>query len=426
MRNELTGKMEMGRAKTNAKNFITTSSDIDINPDLYRRVLKHTMNHSTQLTKRVMAKKIRDAAYPESLKKSLGLQEGLPFGEQDFQNALRLLEWKLEVVAFTPPQLLLILDLAVKREQEVALRTHVEKIINFAKVLALLNQKKRLRAQVDTQEYLIVDPEDFLKAFSILQASITETVSRIEKRQEETLKLFEDSAVSFTKHDVASKLRVSTKTATRVLKTLAQAGYLKEDTNNKTYRYELLQKEPNHLDLLRNIRSFSRFHRKSLRKWLNTIETTGHTKHTTVSFSNPNDDPWLQTLQSTSDDDSTEDSDQEHNAVPFPLYASKCPDVPMCSKPESSLNLKTEPQDLGNSERSTCSEAKIESKEDSGRNSLNDFKAVYWRDGSYGWHDCAVCRLTKLTSYQGETFKGKKLPLCEDCKAAWEKKSWGN
>ncbi len=31
MRNELTGKMEMGRAKTNAKNFITTSSDIDIN-----------------------------------------------------------------------------------------------------------------------------------------------------------------------------------------------------------------------------------------------------------------------------------------------------------------------------------------------------------------------------------------------------------
>ncbi len=65
MRNEATGKMEMGRAKTNAKNFITTSSDIDINPDLYRRVLKHTMNHSTQLTRRVMAKKLRDAAYPE-------------------------------------------------------------------------------------------------------------------------------------------------------------------------------------------------------------------------------------------------------------------------------------------------------------------------------------------------------------------------
>jgi len=113
-------------------------------------------------------------------------------------------------------------------------------------------------------------------------------MSRIEKRQEETLKHFEHSACSLTKHDVTTKLRVSTKTATRVLKTLEQAGYLKEDTDNKTYRYELLQKEPNHLDLHENIRSFSRFHRNSLRQWQNTIETTGHTRHTPVAFLNPN------------------------------------------------------------------------------------------------------------------------------------------
>jgi len=421
MRNELTGKMEMGRAKTNAKNFITTSSDIDINPDLYRRVLKHTMNHSTQLTKRVIAKKIRDAAYPDSLKNILGLQENLPFSEQDFQNALRLLDWNLEAVAFTPTQLLQILDLAVKREQEVALRTHVEKIINFAKVLALLNQKKRLRAKVGSQEYIIVEPEDFLKAFSILQASITETVSRIEKRQEETLKLFEDSAASLTKHDVTSKLRVSTKTATRVLKTLAQAGYLKEDTSNKTYRYELLQKKPNHLDLLKNIRSFSSFHRKSLRKWLNTIETTGHTRHTAVAFLTPNDSSWLQTPQLTNDDDTSEDSDEEYNTIPPQPSTSTCPDVPMPSTPESSLNLKMEPHSLDNSERSRCPEDKPKNKENSGRNSLNNFKAVYWSDGSYGWRDCAVCGDTKLTSWQAETFKDEKLWLCEDCKAAWEK-----
>jgi Fe2+ or Zn2+ uptake regulation protein len=425
MRNELTGKMEMGRAKTNAKNFITTSSDIDINPDLYRRVLKYTMNHSTQLTKRVMAKKMRDAAYPDSLKNILGLQRSLPFSEQDFQNALRLLDWNLEAVAFTPTQLLQILDLAVKREQEVALRTHVEKIINFAKVLALLNQKKRLRAKVGSQEYLIVEPEDFLKAFGILQASITETVSRIEKRQEETLKLFEDSTVSLTKHDVASKLRVSTKTATRVLKTLAQAGYLKEDTSSKTYRYELLQKKPNHLDLLENIRSFSRFHRKSLRKWLSTIETTGQARHTAVAFSNPNDGSWSQTLQSRNDEDMDENLDEDSSqalaTVPPPPSTSTCPDVPMPSTPESSLKIKTEPDDLDNSERSTCSEAKPENRQLLSSKSLDDFKAVYWSDGSYGWHDCAVCGLTKLTSWRAETFKGEKLWLCEDCKTAWEK-----
>jgi Fe2+ or Zn2+ uptake regulation protein/Zn-finger protein len=427
MRNELTGKMEMGRAKTNAKNFITTSSDIDINPDLYRRVLKHTMNHSTQLTKRVMAKKIRDAAYPDSLKTLLGLQKALSYSEQDFQNALRLLDWHLEAVAFTPTRLLQILDLAVKREQEVALRTHIEKIINFAKVLALLNQKKRLRAKIGSQEYLIVQPEDFLKAFSILQASITETVSRIEKRQEETLKLFEDSTVSLTKHDVASKLRVSTKTATRVLKTLAQAGYLKEDTSNKTYRYELLQKEPNHLDLLENIRCFSRFHRKSLRKWLNTIETTGHARHTTVVFLNPNDGSWSQILQSRNDEDLDKDENLDEDSDPAltpvlpPSPTSTCPDVPMPSTPESSLNLGTEPCSLDNSERSTCPEAKPENRQVSGSKSLDDFKAVYWSEGFYGWHPCAVCGDTKLTSWQAETFRGEALWLCDDCKIQWEK-----
>jgi predicted transcriptional regulator len=285
MRNEITGKMEMGRAKTNAKNFITTSSDIDINPDLYRRVLKHTMNHSTQLTKRVMAKKLRDAIYPDSLKNALGLQQELPFKEQDFQNALRLLNWKLEAVVFTPPELLRILDLAVKREQEVALRTHIEKIINFTKAIALLNQRHRLHVKVSALEFVVADPSDFLKALEILRTSIIETVSRIEKRQEEALKLFTNSDVSLNKNDVASKLKVSTKTATRMLKTLAQAGYLKEEAQGKTHQYQLLQKEPNHLDLLENIRSFSLFHQNSLRNWLNTIETTGHAKGVPCAFS---------------------------------------------------------------------------------------------------------------------------------------------
>ena len=151
------------------------------------------------------------------------------------------------------------------------------------------------------------------KAFGILRASNTETVSHIEKRQEETLKHFEHSACSLTKHDVTTKLRISIKTATRVLKTLAHAGYLKEDTGNKTYRYELLQKEPNHLDLHENIRCFSRFHRKSLRKWQNAIETTGHTRHIPVAFLNPNDCSGSQTPRLTNygDLDKDENFDED-------------------------------------------------------------------------------------------------------------------
>jgi Fe2+ or Zn2+ uptake regulation protein len=417
MRNEITGKMEMGKAKTNAKNFVTTSSDVDINPDLYRRVLKHTMNHSTQLTKRVMAKKMRDACYPDSLKATLGLQKGLPYCEKDFQNSLRLLDWRLEVIAFAPTQLLKILDLAVKREQEVALRTHIEKIINFTKVLALLNQRKRLHVKVDNQEYVVAEPSDLQKALSILRSSITETVSRIETRQEEALKLFVSPNVSLTKHEVANTLKISTKTATRVLKTLAQAGYLKEDTSNKTYRYELLQKEPNHLDLLENIRSLNRFHQNSLRKWLNTIETTGQAKHTLIVFYNPNNDSWTQSLPILIDSD----EDFENSASPE-FSALTCLDVHMHSASESSLELAMGPDCQDNSEKSTSTATKPQNNQDIGSKSLDEFKAVYWSDGFHDWHDCAVCGYKKLTSWQAETFKDEKLWLCEDCKTAWEKR----
>lgn len=271
MRNEVTGKMEMGRAKTNAKNFITTSSDIDINPDLYRRVLKHTMNHSTVLTKRVMAKELRDASYPDSLKNILGLQKELPFKETDFQNALRLLKWKLEVIVFPPAELLGILNLAVKREQEVALRTHVKKIINFTKTIALLNQRQRLHIRIGQLEYVVADPEDFLKALEILRESIVETISRIEKRQQEALALFINNDVSLNKNDVASKLKIMTRTAAKTLKTLASAGYLREEAQNRIYQYRLLQEKPNHLALLEKASQSCSFQRESLKEWLNVI-----------------------------------------------------------------------------------------------------------------------------------------------------------
>lgn len=105
MRDEETGKMMLGRHKTNARNFITTESDIDVHADLYRRVLKLSLNHSDVLTRRVLAKKLRDSMLPEGLRKKLGLDVGnkIPYSEKDFQNALRLLDWNVEVVLFHQP-----------------------------------------------------------------------------------------------------------------------------------------------------------------------------------------------------------------------------------------------------------------------------------------------------------------------------------
>jgi hypothetical protein len=200
------------------------------------------------------------------------------------------------------------------------------------------------------------------------------------------------------------------------LKTLAQAGYLKEDTSNKTYRYELLQKEPNHLDLLENIRSLNRFHRNSLRKWLNTIETTGHAKHTIIAFYNPTNDSWTQSLPILNDSD----KDSENSASPE-SSALTCLDVHMHSAPESSLELAMGPDCQDSSEMSTFTAAKPRNNQNIGSKSLDDFKVVYWSDGFHDWHDCAVCGYKKLTSWQAETFKDEKLWLCEDCKTAWEK-----
>jgi len=53
---------------------------------------------------------------------------------------------------------------------------------------------------------------------------------------------------------------------------------------------------------------------------------------------------------------------------------------------------------------------------------FENLKSVYWRDEFYGWHTCAICGYTKLTSWQAETFRGEKLWLCDDCKIEWERR----
>ncbi|MCS7115415.1 MAG: bifunctional DNA primase/polymerase [Nitrososphaerota archaeon] len=275
MRNELTGKMELGRAKTKARNFITTQSDLDIHPDLYRRVFKYEMNHSPALTKRVLAKRLRDAIMPESLKAFVE-EKGNPtiYNEEDFKNALRLNDWKAEVILFPPSSLMRLLDLAVTKEQKVALRTHIEKILNFMRVLALINQRKRVGLKVEGKSYVIASPEDFQTALNALQTTIKETITRLGKRQQEVLGLLEESEETLDKHKVAEKLGISTDTAARALKSLAKLGYVKENVNTKPYTYQLLQKEPNYLGILENPSQYCRFWQESLEKFLDVIAAT--------------------------------------------------------------------------------------------------------------------------------------------------------
>lgn len=282
IRDETTGEMTLGSHTTNAKNFITTDAGLGIEPQLYRRVLQRSMNSSSTLTKRVMAKKIRDFKTPLSLKKHLGTLKNMPYSEEQFRNALRLNEWDAEVVVLGGEELMRLTEMAVNREQEVALRTHIEKVLSFVCVVALINQKNRVRVAIeDKTTYVLASPEDWFLTLSVLEPTIFETIARLGKRQQDVLSIVK-TGDSITKHDVAKDLNVSTYTAARALKVLANNGYLKEFRNTKPYHYELLRKQPEHLSILENQSEFTVFWLKEYQSWLNstfaTLQTRIHAK----------------------------------------------------------------------------------------------------------------------------------------------------
>jgi hypothetical protein len=280
MRDEATGEMKLGEKQTNAKNFISTDSGLDIQADLYRRVFKNSMNDSTALTKRVCAKKLRDSSLPESLRLKLyPNKNNLPYSENDFRNALTLLDLTLEVVIFPPTSLLQLIELANKREQEVALRTQIERILNFIKILALIHQKQRITLKGKENSYIIADAKDVENALSILETSINETVTRIEKRQKEALEAFEKKSGSqIDKNMLANELTCSTVTAARILKTLYRNGYLKEYQTTKPYSYELSDgKTSKPFVLSEKISEYNTIYPKELRKFLNGTLSPYHT-----------------------------------------------------------------------------------------------------------------------------------------------------
>lgn len=279
MRDEATGEMKLGEKQTNAKNFISTDSGLDIQADLYRRIFKNSMNDSTVLTKRVCTKKLRDSSLPESLRLKLYPEKNkLPYSEADFRNALTSLDLTLEVVIFPPTSLLELIDLANKKEQEVALRTQIERILNFIKILALIHQKQRITLEGKENSYIIADAKDVETALTILETSINETVTRIEKRQKEALEVFENYIGQIDKNLLANKLQCSTVTAARILKTLYRNGYLKEYQTTKPYSYELSDgKTSNPFVLKEKISEYNAFYPKELKKFLDGSLSPYHT-----------------------------------------------------------------------------------------------------------------------------------------------------
>jgi len=275
-RDTTTGKMTLGTHRTNARNFITTDAGIDIDPQLYRRILQRSMNSSTLLTRRVMAKKIRDSETPESLRRLLGKERDIPYTEEQLQNGLRVNDWDAEVIVLGGEELMKLTSMVADREQEVALRTHVENILNFVSVLALIELKKRVRVLINGKvAYVFASPQDWIIAIRTLESTIFETVARLDKRQQEVLDRCKTTDL-VNKHVIAKELKVSTYTAARALKVLAKNGYLKEFENTKPFHYELLREKPKQLGILKNLSEFEAVWVKNCRKTLKAIFATLH------------------------------------------------------------------------------------------------------------------------------------------------------
>lgn len=280
--NKQTGKPDLGEHETKAKNFISTDSGLDIQADLYRRVLKTSMNGSLALTKRVIAKKLRDGGIPESLRKILYPEiNKIVYSEVDFQNALSTLDLNLEVVTFQPTTLLKLASLPIKQEQQVALRTQIERIMYFIKNITLLYQKQRIRFRDNIRKigYVIADVADVEKALLCLEDSLTETVLRIEKRQKEALGIIENYPDGIDKNMLSKEMNCSSVTAAAALKSLFRNGYLKEIQDKKPFKYKLQREKneketPKSLLLSENISEYRTNYRKELRNFLNTLLLT--------------------------------------------------------------------------------------------------------------------------------------------------------
>jgi predicted transcriptional regulator len=136
-----------------------------------------------------------------------------------------------------------------------------------------MHQRQRIiiEDKEDGSKFVVASAEDFERAMKILAPSIIETVSRLEKRQNEALELIESSNEElWDKNKLAQKLGVSTVTAARILKTLANLGYLREIQTTKPYSYELIQdrEKPKQLVLLEEINEYKAFYEKELKTFL--------------------------------------------------------------------------------------------------------------------------------------------------------------
>jgi len=267
--------------------------------------------------------------------------------------------------------------------KSVKARRDFKKLLFIIGAVAFLHQLQRsIVYKEKVFQYVVALPVDFLMAWEVAEEGMKETLMNIQKRSLEVLELFKDPYVEgLTSRQVATKTRLSQNRGREILNNLVDFGYLVKDRTKKEHMFVLKE----NIDVNGMISDFETsclsFDENKFEEWL--VEQNLKTRHRvwTTRYVNP------------------------ITGEELPISYSR-----VLKKTETEQKETVKQQ---NSQPRTSKTPIVLS--------LGDLVGVYWHDSFYSEHQCGVCGIKRMTTWQAETVKGEKIPICESCQQEFEK-----
>ncbi len=254
VRDEETGQIRLEMHRTGARNFIATTTAVDIDPELLGRTIIISTDYSKELTDRVLDRQLRDAALKPILE-AAGISPYTELKPEEVKAFLRSLDLKLPVAVFAPNIGPMFKHLPP--ELYVTLREHNKTVLGITRVLALVRQRIRPVIEVGDKKVVLALPQDFLDAWMLVGGRIAKTVERMSRRAETVLKLAEEldkDGSGFTVRDITSRTGMPRSTAARILDQLLSMGFLsveKSPGKANVYHFEKKAQTPAQFEMVR-------------------------------------------------------------------------------------------------------------------------------------------------------------------------------
>jgi len=233
------GRMVLYEHETKARNFITTTTNVDIEKELATRIFTLSTDDSPDTTRKVIETELDYAWTPKSLREKLYDEKPL-IDPNMIKEVLRRVDWrKYEVIACLPPFLEKMTLLTPR------LRRDIKKLINLIRILAILNHRKRTIIRIEDNYYVIAGLEDIYIATRIGNEIFKSTFTGLTRRLQECFEMcIQTNLDQFTVKDVQQQYQKNNKkvgytTVYRYLEQLTDLGYLYKDSSGRQNQYQV-------------------------------------------------------------------------------------------------------------------------------------------------------------------------------------------